>query len=76
MRSTIDGRCASATTFAFFGDFSHRIGVARLHELAESQNGDREGILRTLSWSPTDEEMEEEAHAVYREGCPARAEAL
>jgi len=52
------------------------IGVARLHELAESQNGDREGILRTLSCSPTDEEMEEEAHPLYREGLPARVEAL
>ena len=33
--------------------------MARLHELAESQNGDREEMLRNLSWSPTDEEMEE-----------------
>jgi sulfite reductase beta subunit-like hemoprotein len=59
-----------------FGDFGHRIGVARLHELAESQNGDREEILRNLSWSPTDEEMEEEAHALCREDPPARVEAL
>ncbi|MEK7404615.1 MAG: NADPH-dependent assimilatory sulfite reductase hemoprotein subunit [Acidobacteriota bacterium] len=45
-----------------FGDFCHRIGIARLHELAENQHGAREEILRKLFWSPTDEEMEE-AHA-------------
>jgi hypothetical protein len=72
----IDVYCVHRQPQEHFGDFSHRIGVARLHELAESQNGDREGILRTLSWSPTDEEMEEEAHALYREGLPARVEAL
>ena len=58
-----------------FGDFGHRIGVARLHELAESQDGDREEILRNLSWSPTDEELEE-THTPNREGSPARVEAL
>ena len=58
-----------------FGDCCHRIGVARLHELAESQYGDREEILRKLCWSPTDEEMEE-THAPNREGPPARVETL
>jgi sulfite reductase (ferredoxin) len=58
-----------------FGDCCHRIGVARLHELAESQDGDREEILRNLSWSPTDEELEE-THTPNREGSPARVEAL
>ncbi len=46
-----------------FGDYCYRIGVARLHELAESQNGDQEEILRNLFWSPTDDEIEE-AHAM------------
>lgn len=58
-----------------FGDFCHRIGVARLHELAESQDGDREEILRNLFWSPTDEELEE-THTPNREGSPARVKAL
>ncbi len=44
--------------------------------LRRAKNGDREGILHTLSWSPTDEEMEEEAHALYREYPPASVEAL
>ena len=46
-----------------FGDFCHRMSVARLHELMESQNGDREEVMRNLNWPPTDEEMEE-AHAL------------
>jgi hypothetical protein len=39
-----------------FGDFCHRMSVARLHELAESQNGDRgtcatfPGLLPTRRW--------------------------
>ena len=47
-----------------FGDFCHRMGVAKLHELAERQNGERQEILRNLNWSPTDEELEE-THASF-----------
>ncbi len=58
-----------------FGDFCYRTGVARLHELTESLGSDREDILRNLSWSPTDEEMEE-ARVPNPAGLTARVEAL
>lgn len=45
-----------------FGDFCHRMDVAKLRELAERPTGERQEILRNLNWSPTDEELEE-AHA-------------
>ena len=59
----------------YFGDFCYRTGVARLHELTESLGSDREDILRNLSWSPTDEEMEE-ARVPNPAGLTARVEAL
>ena len=50
---------AHRQTHEHFGDYCYHVGVARLHELAESQNVDREVILHNLSGSPTDEEIEE-----------------
>ena len=50
---------AHRQTHEHFGDYCYHVGVARLHELAESQNVDREVILHNLSGSPAGEEIEE-----------------